>query len=388
MTRKLSPLHELDRNPWQILDVGSVWMKEFASALSSLVPAISWEPEMTKFGALERWTRVEQIADPPLTVHRFPLQRGYARSPLRWLLPYERKLLPLLKSHCIDAAETALIVTTPYYAPLAERWPGKLVYYATDLTYAYHGVNPQLVNRLDRRLCNAAHAVCPNSKRIAEYFVAKCGCDPARITVVPNATREGNVASAPLLAPQPLPPDAVHLSRPIAGVIGNLSGNMDWLLLAEAIRLTPSIAWLFVGPTLMPIQDPKQSAARAWVQQHAHFVGSKPYAQLQAYARSFDVAILPYMKKEPTYSGSSTRFYEHLAACRPMIATRGFAELLEKPPLVTLVDTASQLQSAIHDLEQKGFNDGYETGRWQASKAGTWQARAQTVIDALHRNLP
>ena len=36
--------------------------------------------------------------------------------------------------------------------------------------------------------------------------------------------------------------------------------------------------------------------------------------RLAAYARAFDVAVLPYRRVEPTYSGSSTRFYEHLAA--------------------------------------------------------------------------
>src|ERR1035438_206201 len=71
------------------------------------------------------------------------------------------------------------------------------------------------------------------------------------------------------------------------------------------------------------------------------FTGGKRYGDLQAYARSLDVAFLPYQRrKEPTYSGSSTRFYEHLAACRPMISTRGFEELLHKEPLLRLVDRA------------------------------------------------
>jgi hypothetical protein len=133
----------------------------------------------------------------------------------------------------------------------------------------------------------------------------------------------------------------------------------------------------------MPIQDSDQATARAWVEKNATFVGPKLYGELQSYARAFDVAVLPYMKKEPTYSGSSTRFYEHLAACRPMIATRGFAELLEKQPLVTLVDTAAELQTALARLEQQNFSDGLETDRWMASKAGTWEERARTLIGTV-----
>ena len=46
------------------------------------------------------------------------------------------------------------------------------------------------------------------------------------------------------------------------------------------------------------------------------FVGSKHYGDLKYYARALDVAVLPYRMREPTFSGSSTRFYEHQAACR------------------------------------------------------------------------
>ena len=368
---------------WQILDVGSIWMKEFASALSSLVPTISWAPDMTRTGMLRNYERPEQIANPPLTIERFPLQRGYARRPLTWLTPFESKVLARLSSRCKDPANSPLICTTPYYAPVAEKWRGPVVYYATDLTFAYDGLNPTQVSRLDQRMCKAAQAVCPNSRRIAEYFVEKAACDRNKIKVVPNATRESNIAPEPLLKPGAPPQDIRNLPRPIAGVIGNLSANMDWKLLAEAILLSPEITWVFVGPTSMLIQDRAQAEARSWVMKNANFVGSKSYYELQNYARAFDVAILPYKKKEPTYSGSSTRFYEHLSACRPMIATRGFAELLEKPPLVTLVDTAVEMRTALVELQRKNFSDGLESDRWKASKSGTWEERAKTILATI-----
>jgi glycosyltransferase involved in cell wall biosynthesis len=371
---------------WNVMDVGSIWMKEFASALNKMVSTRCWEPKFSAVGAFQTQVATEHIDDPQLDILRFPLQRGYARSPISRLLPYERSLFPLMQRYGSVSIESPLICTTPYYAPLAEKWRGPVVYYATDLTVAYAGVNPHQVQALDRRLCRRADAVCPNSKRIADYFVRDAGCETSKITIVPNATRQMNIAGQPLLEPTPLPADAAHLQRPIAGVIGNLSANMNWLLIAESIRLTPEIHWLFVGPTTMAIPDPKQAAALEWVQQNALFVGSKPYAELQAYARSFDVAVLPYMRKEPTFSGSSTRFYEHLAACRPMIATRGFAELLEKPPLLTLADTAAELRDAMTSLASVNFRDGFETARWMASKSGTWEERARAIVSSIHES--
>ena len=84
-------------------------------------------------------------------------------------------------------------------------------------------------------------------------------------------------------------------------------------------------------------------------------------------------------------SGSSTRFYEHLAACRPMIATRGFEELLHKQPLLKLVDTGEEMVRELRRLEQTGFVDGVEEMRWRSSQAGTWHTRARGIRAGLRR---
>ena len=369
---------------WQILAVGSIWMREFASAMMRVEPTLTWWPEIRNFGAFETWERRETISSPALEVVRFPLQRGYARTPVQQLLPFHVALLKRMRAHCRDEPGTAVICSTPFYAPVAEQWQGPVVYYVTDLTSGYPSLNEEQVKGLDQRMCRVSHAVCPNSQRIAEYLRNTAGCDPAKITVVPNATRESNVAQAALLEPGPLPEEAAHLQRPIAGVIGNLSGNLDWPLLAAAVERTPWLTWLFVGPT-SPITDTRQASARSEVMGNprTHFVGSKPYGELQAFARCFDVAILPYLKVEPTYSGSSTRFYEHLAACRPMLATRGFAELLEKPPLLELVDMPAELIAGLERLRAIGFCDGQETARWEASRQGTWEERVRMLTTAL-----
>ncbi len=369
---------------WHILDVGSIWMKEFASALSRIVPTVAWSPKMTKLGMLQDWQRPEWIEDPRLQVRNFPLQRGYARAPLRWIKPFEGKMLRRMSAESYRPELSPLICSTPFYAPVAERWPGPVVYYSTDLTHTYEGLDAVQVKELDRRLCRVARAVCPNSRRIADYFTTESGCEPDRITIVPNATRASNLLPEPAFAPGPLPHDVEDLSRPIAGVLGDLSGNMDWILIELAVRQTPELNWIFVGPATRPIDDPEQSSARDRVRSgRSRFVGAKPYGDLQKYARALDVAVLPYRRKEPTYSGSSTRFYEHLAAGRPMVATRGFAELLEKEPLLSLVDTPDDLAQTLGRLRSLDFRDGFEVARWEASQAGTWEERARTLRSAL-----
>jgi glycosyltransferase involved in cell wall biosynthesis len=93
--------------------------------------------------------------------------------------------------------------------------------------------------------------------------------------------------------------------------------------------------------------------------------------------------VLPYRKIEPTYSGSSTRFYEHLAACRPILATRGFEELLHKEPLLRLADSDDQMTAALEELREMNFRDGYEELRRRASQNETWESRAQQMRNSL-----
>ena len=376
---------------WHVLDAGSVWIKEFSSALDSFVPSIGWSPVMSWTGLFEHSVRLEELADPPLRMHHFPLQRAYHRFPLAPVVRLGATQTRRMRSAPGTSEASPLICTTPYYAPVAERWNGPVVYYQTDLTYGYAKVDPAAVLSLDQRMCRAATAVCPNSRRIAEYMTQMAGCDPAKITIIPNATRQSNILPEPPHGRGPVPADLAGLRRPVLGVIGNLAGNLNWSLLREAIDRTPQFSWAFVGPTSMPIEDASEHSSRAELLRRGgrvRFVGAKPYKALQEYARCFDAAVLPYQRKEPTFSGSSTRYYEHLAACRPMIATRGFEELLRKQPLLTLIDTSDDLLRELQILATVGFEDGLEDARWSASQQGTWHNRALGVVEALSERWP
>lgn len=375
---------------WHILDTGSIWLKEFANEMAQLTPTWNWVPEFRAWGHWEKWERIEDIQSPALQVIKFPLQRGYSHDAIRKLLPFQNPLLRRLRQRTERVKETGLICTAPFYAPLAEQWPGPVVYYLTDLTKKYEGMNERQIRRLDQRMCRTAVAVCPNSTRIADYLIEEAGCAPEKITVIPNATRLSNILDRPLLSPAPLPADLAGLERPILGVIGNLAGNMDWLLIENSIAGARDVSWVFVGPSEMKIQERDQAEARERVRKaggRVRFVGAKPYGELGNYARAFDAALLPYKKKEPTFSGSATRFYEHLAACRPILATRGFHELLAKEPLLRLVDGEEELVSALEQLRCSNFSDGLERARWQASQHGTWRTRACDLLKAAEQAL-
>lgn len=367
---------------WHVLDVRAVWIKEMASALSRQVPTLGWLPKFCSAAILQNEQEEELTCnDPPLSIRSFPLQRGFARFPLRAIAREHERVMRRLR----ERDDGPLVCTAPHYALVAERWPGPVVYYITDMFSAYRQ-EPGFIRSLDRKMCKAATLVCPNSQRIADYLVREAQCPEEKLTIIPNATRSTNLLDELALRAGELPADTADLPRPIAGVIGNLAENTDWVLLRKTVDRTPWLSWVLVGPIEMPVVDPEQNHERQQLMTQGgrvRFVGPKPYGELQRYARSFDVAILPYRKKEPTYSGSSTRFYEHMAAGRPIIATKGVEELLHKEPLLRLEDSAEEMIAALEELRALEFRDGYEETRRQASQSETWDARALKLVSAL-----
>jgi glycosyltransferase involved in cell wall biosynthesis len=288
-------------------------------------------------------------------------------------------------SECSNAALVALICTSPYWTILAEQWPGPVIYYSLDYTYAYDGFSPARILELDKRLCRKAVRVFPVSRRIGDYLVTRAGCAPGKITVLPNATLSQNVRAESDGCRAERPDELKDIDGPMAGVIGNMADNIDWNLLKDSVEMTPWLHWVFIGPYDTKVADCPQSKARNAVMSHprTRFMGVRRYNELQAYARSLDVAVMPYRRKEPTYSGSAMRFYEHLAAGRPMIATRNVAELLEKEPLLKLVDSAAQLVKKLAQLRENDFNDGWGEARIRASRNETWDVRAQVMLSGI-----
>ncbi|MBL8824159.1 MAG: glycosyltransferase [Planctomycetia bacterium] len=374
---------------WHVLDARAIWVKELAHALSCQTPLTGWIPEISWTACLSNQRTTENHADPQLTLHHFPLQRGFAKWPIRILFREEERIIQHLRAVTKSETESVLLCASPHYAAVAELWKGPVVYYMSDLYYAW-GEDPAYVNYYDRRMCQRADLVCPVSERGKEYLMERAQCPAENITISPMATRASNVLPEPLLQPMSLPADIADLPRPVIGIIGNLAKNTDWLFLQDAVRKLPDFSWVLVGSTEMPVPDQSHRQAREQLRQQGgrvRFLGPKPYSQLASYAQSFDLALLPYRKIEPTYSGSSTRFYEHLAACRPMFATDGFAELLTKEPLVRVIQNADDFVHRVLQLQKQQFQDGLEADRWKASQHETWEMRASQMRQALEQRL-
>ena len=378
-------LQSEEKGRWHLLDANGIAIREFAAALHRIVPTFCWQPNFTWLPPRGRAFHTEFIDDPALEVFRFDVQHGYSRSSIALLSRFAAHTTALLEQVNPHAP---LICTTPFYAPVAQRWRGPVIYYLTDFAAGYESLDARHVRAADQSLSRVASLVCPNSRRLADYLVERAGCEERKIVIVPNATRRSNLRKRWSDRPDDPPEDLQGLPRPLIGIIGNMAGNLDWELIEDAVARTPGMNWVFVGPYSMDIACKAQKLARARLiasHRQTRFIGSRPYGVLHQYARAFDAAVMPYRNLEPTRSGSSTRFYEHLAACRPMLATRAVEELTRKEPLLRLVDSGAELADQLSTLEGSGFRDGFEAMRWKASQSETWDCRAEAMVTAFPR---
>lgn len=134
-----------------------------------------------------------------------------------------------------------------------------------------------------------------NSTRLADYLVSEASCDSRKVEVLPNATRASNVLPFAPSMPAALP--SANLPWPIAGVVGNMAENLDWLLITRwstALRTShasssaqPAWAW--------KMSHSARPARRCSPEAAASASSTRDQEGLAAYARSF-FAVIPYAK--------------------------------------------------------------------------------------------
>ena len=362
------------------LDVGGVTVRELARALSKRVPTVGVEWEL----GLTAWLRravTRQRAEGDLGILTVRLQRGWWRSRL---LTRGKRLRRLLAEVVPLGPSTVVVLTSPH----AVRWVRNLggcvfVYYASDNFLSWFR-NAHRTRRFEGALCRAAHHTFVVSRRLQERFSLEYAVPSGALSVLPNAVRGKDIPEAPPeRSTEPLP--LAGFPRPWALVMGNLGVNTDWRLLAQVAKQTTWLSWVFVGP-VQPLGDSDQAKARVWFLHGAartRFVGPVEYPDLSGFARACDVAILPYLRSEATSHASPTRYYQHLAAGRPILATDAVDELLDKTPLVRICRSAKEMADALGSLHKQGFCDGFERRRWEQAQGETWEARAEQFLRVL-----
>ncbi len=117
------------------------------------------------------------------------------------------------------------------------------------------------------------------------------------------------------LSETPRPADLPDGDAPILGYYGVIDERIDYALIAELAARLPQSQVVMVGPVVKV--DPRELPQAP----NLHWLGQKQYAELPAYAKHFDVALMPFALNEATEFINPTKTLEYMAAGKPIVST-------------------------------------------------------------------
>ncbi|HVF10856.1 MAG TPA: family 1 glycosylhydrolase [Abditibacteriaceae bacterium] len=202
-----------------------------------------------------------------------------------------------------------------FYDPMAvTAFGGKMkeiatVYDCMDELSQFKGAPPELVQR-ERTLLARADVVFAGGRKIHEsksryhsncHFYG-CGVDVEHF-------------SKARLAETVVPGDLDFIDRPILGYFGVVDERLDYELIAKLADANPDWSIAMVGPVTKV--DPNALPRRA----NLYWLGGREYSQLPAYAKGFDVCLMPFALNEATEYINPTKSLEYMAAARPIVSS-------------------------------------------------------------------
>ncbi|NJK89680.1 MAG: glycosyltransferase family 1 protein [Myxococcales bacterium] len=204
-----------------------------------------------------------------------------------------------------------IIWQNPALAPSPMPWPGRTVYYASDLY-----VDPSGRSREERTLADLGRRVqlmFATSNKIADTLRPH----HPRVVVVPHAVDLDWWRSADRREPA----DLARIPRPRLLFVGVGTVKFDlelWRLVAER---QPCWHLVTVGPFDRKLLE-TEAYRRLVDRPNVHLLGERPFASLPGYLAHADVLSCPYLVDPVrTASGLPNKFYEYAAAGKPILST-------------------------------------------------------------------
>jgi len=253
------------------------------------------------------------------------------------------------------------------------RLPGPLLYEVVDdvRIFSFPGLTAEDLVGAEREIVRRASWVVATARRLCERVTSEYGV-PCHY--VPNAVEAEHFRRA--LEPGEPPEDLVDIPAPRVGYVGAVGHWLDADLIVEVARQRPAVSFVFVGP----LADEKV-ADRLRQCANVHLLGSREYAELPRYLGHFEVCTIPFAVNEMTHAVSPLKFFEYVAADRPVVAAP-LAELSGYGEIVRFADEAGSFAREI-DASLGEPRAARSEARRRVAEANSWEARCQQILDIV-----
>lgn len=188
----------------------------------------------------------------------------------------------------------------------------ELIYYCVDEYTAFTGVSDGL-KQIEDDLFRRADAVVVSAERL---FESKKHLN-SNTHIIRHGTDWRHFRTA-VDGKLTVPADIADLPRPIIGFHGLLADWVDYELIKKTAEHFKEGSVVLIGKVAV---DAEQKIKILDAVPNVHMLGRKPYAELPAYCKAFDVALNPFEISELTLAANPLKVREYLAAGLPVVST-------------------------------------------------------------------
>jgi glycosyltransferase involved in cell wall biosynthesis len=216
----------------------------------------------------------------------------------------------------------------------------KVVYHCVDEIKAQPGMPSQTIEEAEALLLKTADLCFVT----AEHLLQTRRALNQNTHYFPNVADFQHFATA--RAPTTtIPADLACLPRPRIGFIGAISGyKLDLTLLRHLSQAHPEWSIVLIGE--VGEGDPWTDLAPLRSLPNVHLLGPRSYAELPAYLKGFDVAMLPSSLNTYTRGMFPMKFFEYLAAGCTVVST-DLPALQSYAGVATLAKTHDEFTAAV-----------------------------------------
>jgi exopolysaccharide biosynthesis WecB/TagA/CpsF family protein len=263
------------------------------------------------------------------------------------------------------------------YALIDHIGPKAVIYHCVDEHSAFPGfVRPEVVKGYDDELTRRSDLVLTSAQNL---LISRQALNP-HIHHVRHAADVELFARA-LDPALPVPPDIAAIPGPRIGVVGVHDERLDIGAIETLAGAGRDWHIVLVGPVVPG--DVDEGHLRSLP--NVHLLGGKSVAELPAYLKALDVALIPYKLNELTRNIFPLKLYEYLAAGLPVVA----AALPELAPFADTVFLAGAPEQYPVLVERALAEDSPQAraARAAAVVGETWDRRVEEMSNLVEETL-
>lgn len=202
-----------------------------------------------------------------------------------------------------DFRSPVALVDHPFWYSMAKSIKGITIVYDCMDDHSGFVNNSKEILQVEKDLLKNADLVITTSARLSEKIR-----EVRENSIIRNAAESLWFSQAP-----------EHLiyksNRPVVGYYGAISDWFDIDLIIKSAKAYPEFDFVLVGSTFLC------NTNKAKKVKNIHFIGEVPYADLKGYLYAFDVCIIPFKLIELIQCTNPVKFYEYIAAGKPVVST-------------------------------------------------------------------